>query len=163
MVAVPERELIKTLINWPDYKITTLGRVWSIRRKKFLSPIKVNSYSVVKLYRSGEHRTITISKLVLEAFVGLCPKGYMVKHVNNDKADNRLVNLEWRPYKVQSQPIAPEDRIEAYDAFNQFIDKPGGLSKHWPLKEIIRCFSSVRNTKQAKQLLKDYKQRYNRG
>jgi len=153
----PEREITKPLVNWPNYKVTTLGRVYSIPRGRYLSPIKCNGYLVVKLYKFGEFKTSMISTLVLETFVGPCPKGFTAKHLNGDNADNRLINLEWQQRKTSAQPIAPRDRTAAFDAFDQATDKPGGLSKHWPLKEIVRCFPSVKSAKQAKQLVQDYK------
>lgn len=152
----PEREIMKTIVNWPDYKVSTLGRVWSIQRGKFLKPLKSNDYLAVKLYRRGKFKVIMLGTLVLETFVGPCPEGYIAKHLNGDNTDNRLINLEWQQRKMPIQPITPEDRIDAYDAFDHFRNKPGGLSKHWPLKEIVRCFSSVKNVKQAKRLMQDY-------
>ena len=40
-------------------------------------------------------RILLIHRLVLHAFVGPCPKGYEVNHINNVPSDNRLANLEY--------------------------------------------------------------------
>ena len=154
----PERELMKVIVNYPNYKITSLGRVYNITRKKFLRPLDIHGYLSVKLYRHGQFKTPMISTLVLEAFVGPRPISYTVRHLNGDNADNRLVNLEWVQRKTQLTPITETDRAGAFDAFKIYEHKKGGLSKHWPLKEIVRVFPSVKNTKQAKQLLLDYRE-----
>ena len=152
----PERTNIKTVVNFPNYRITTSGKVYSVQRKKTLTPLNINGYSVVRLYRQGKFRSIMISTLVLEAFVGPCPRGYKCKHLNGDNADNRLENLEWRKYEKTVPETLPEDKIAAFDAFDHVVGKSGGLKKYWPLKTIVRCFPSVKTTKQAKQLVQDY-------
>lgn len=53
-------------------------------------------YLRVALCRSGRGADIqTIHSLVLIAFVGPRPSGHVANHKNGDKADNRLINLEW--------------------------------------------------------------------
>lgn len=158
---IPERELMKTIVNYPNYKITSLGRVYSITRKRFLRPIICNGYLSIKLYRVGQFKTPMISTLVLESFVGPCPTGFVGKHLNGDNTDNRLCNLEWVQRKAPALSISPEDKKNAYEAFGHDIHKKGGLAKHWPLKTIVRCFPSVKTTKQAKRLIDDFRE-YNR-
>ena len=97
-----------------------------------------------------------ISTVVLEAFVGPCPKGYVAKHRNGDNTDNRLCNLEWARRKTPIMDISAEDKAGAFEAFGYDVDKRGGLAKHWPLKTIVRCFPSVKSTKQARQLQIDF-------
>jgi hypothetical protein len=38
-----------------------------------------------------------VHQLVIRAFVGECPEGYVVEHINQDKLDNRLANLRYVP------------------------------------------------------------------
>ena len=156
----PEREMLKVIVNYPNYKVTSLGRIYNITRKKFLKPLNTHGYLLVKLYRHGQFITPMISTVVLEAFVGPCPKGYVAKHRNGDNTDNRLCNLEWAQRKIPVRPISEIDRNGAFDAFSHAIKKPGGLKKHWPLKEIVRCFPSVKSTKQARRLQTDFWEHY---
>lgn len=44
---------------------------------------------------SKRPRTFRVHRLILEAFVGPCPEGMECRHLNGDKADNRLANLSW--------------------------------------------------------------------
>ena len=34
-------------------------------------------------------------QIVAECFLGLCPNGYEVDHINSNKLDNRVVNLQY--------------------------------------------------------------------
>jgi HNH endonuclease/NUMOD4 motif-containing protein len=86
------------------YKVSDLGRVWSVPRRnprnnvryggKILKPdkmsaghLRVSLHIGNKVYRRFVHR------LVLGAFVGECPEGMQVRHLNGNPADNRLENL----------------------------------------------------------------------
>jgi hypothetical protein len=43
----------------------------------------------------GVRRQVLVHTLVLEAFVGPCPRGLECRHLNDDPSDNRLENLCW--------------------------------------------------------------------
>ena len=75
-----------------NYIIHSDGRVWSVRRKKFLKPgINSGGYKLVKL----NNKCYNIHRLVAEAFIPNPNNLQMVNHINSDKTDNRIENLEW--------------------------------------------------------------------
>jgi hypothetical protein len=50
----------------------------------------------VGLSKDGKVRYLLVHRLVLEAFVGSCPKGCQARHVReNDTSNNSLSNLKW--------------------------------------------------------------------
>lgn len=78
-----------------QYQVSDQGRV---RNSKGLvmSPNRLlHGYLTVHLYKGGKHtrRVHCVHRLVLHAFTGV--DGQEANHLNNDRADNRLQNLEW--------------------------------------------------------------------
>lgn len=87
------------------FQVSNMGNVQRIahcdqyRRKANLGPatFKPNKrgYWEVMLGRPKFRRLYLVHRVVMLAFVGPCPEGLQVNHINGDKRDNRLVNLEY--------------------------------------------------------------------
>lgn len=86
------------------YEVSNRGRVRSLPRKDFagrrlkgriLAPgTKSNGYLSVNL-SFGEKKNIHIHDLVTSAFLGKKPKGHEVNHIDYDRSNNRVENLEY--------------------------------------------------------------------
>lgn len=78
------------------YAITSCGKVWSYRRKKFLEPrSNKNGYLRVNLIKDKEMTTFYIHRLVAEAYLDN-PNNYeTVDHIDFDKTNNCVNNLQW--------------------------------------------------------------------
>lgn len=70
------------------------------RKGRSLNPTPVLSGWSGRRYRSIliAGKMHKVSKLVLEAFVGPRPPGNVVRHLNDESLDDRLVNLAWGTY-----------------------------------------------------------------
>lgn len=86
---------MKPINNFPGYEVSKRGEVWSAKRKKFLKPWLRKGYFLVKLCCGGREKSLSVHRLVLETFVGPCPKGSEGLHLNGNSLDNRLLNLKW--------------------------------------------------------------------
>jgi hypothetical protein len=76
-----------------EYAVSSLGRV---RRFRLLKPSLASSGYTKIGFRRGTHwLTRFTHQLVAEAFLGPCPMGKEVNHINGIKSDNRPVNLEY--------------------------------------------------------------------
>tara|TARA_R110000772_G_scaffold21774_1_gene59540 strand:- start:33 stop:512 length:480 start_codon:yes stop_codon:yes gene_type:complete len=81
------------------YKISTLGRVKSLKRGKEIilkESSSTGGYKVIGLYNNGIKHTNKIHKLVAIAFLGHAPCGLklVVDHIDNNKLNNNLSNLQ---------------------------------------------------------------------
>ena len=80
------------MVNYKDYQIFNDGRVFSIKRNKFLIP-RLTNRGYYQYYLAGKQ--IYIHQLIAQLYLEN-PNNYkVINHINGDKTDNRVENLEW--------------------------------------------------------------------
>lgn len=131
------KEIWKTCRQNENYTVSNLGRVYSQRRHKILSP-KVNhdGYLRIQLYEHNQCEFVGIHRLIATAF---CPNPHdkpVVNHINGNKQDNRAVNLEW---VTQSENIRhawgnnlSHRQLNVCGERFLMIDKQGNIIKEFP-------------------------------
>ncbi len=85
-----------------NYAVTSDGRVWSVKHKKYLKQhLSHNGYLFVRLWNKTKHcyKNYRVSRLVLETFVEPCPKGMECCHNDGTRTNNNLYNLRWDTHK----------------------------------------------------------------
>lgn len=92
-------EIWKTIKDFEDYQISNLGNVKSFKYKEeriLKKGINTTGYYFVILSNKKGLKNKTIHKLVAENFLNHTSCGYelVVNHINFNKLDNRLNNLE---------------------------------------------------------------------
>src|SRR5262245_55882735 len=97
-------ETWRPVVGFSGYEISDAGRVKSLarrnlqgamRRERILRTDRLCGYLLVRLARDGIKHPRLVHRLVLEAFVGVCPAGLQTRHLNSIRDDNRLENLCW--------------------------------------------------------------------
>ena len=80
------------------YTVSNKGRVYNTRNKKYLrlTPNK-KGYIRVSIYLpDGRIKRMSVHVMVAETFIGEKPSSeYQVDHIDGDKANNNVDNLEW--------------------------------------------------------------------
>ena len=77
------------------YSVSDRGAVVNARGKT-LSPRDTGTgHLQLALYKDNQRHNLQVHRLVLAAFVGPCPDGMEVRHLNGDPTDNRLTNLKY--------------------------------------------------------------------
>ncbi len=102
-------EVWKSITNFPNYKVSNLGRVKSIDRfvidkngltkfhKGRLLSLRNNpsGYKFVSLWKDNIEHSITVHRLVAQVFIPN-PNNYpFINHKNKDRHCNNVDNLEW--------------------------------------------------------------------
>lgn len=89
------------------YEVSDRGEVRSVERQLpdgrhvqgfLLSQNRVGpdrSYFAVHLYRDNHRRARRVAGIVAEVFLGPCPPGHEVRHMNGNSFDNRATNLAY--------------------------------------------------------------------
>lgn len=104
----------RDVVGFPGYRVGGDGSAWSCWRNggNDRTPMltdswrrlegwvdkrrgKPSGYVKVGLMSAGKLHHFRLHRLILEAFVGPCPKGMECRHLDDDKSNNRLDNLCW--------------------------------------------------------------------
>lgn len=101
-------------MKWKDipgydghYQASDMGQIKSLKwgKQSVFTPSfhrARSSHLVVNLTMNGVSRPRLVHQLILETFVGPRRPGEMVRHLNDDPTDNRLVNLKYGTQKENS-------------------------------------------------------------
>jgi hypothetical protein len=89
----------RAILGYPEYLISDQGVVASAKKNnfKFLKLFRnYAGYEITKLSGlDGREHIFFVHVLVLETFFSPRPEGLQCRHLNGNKRDNRLVNLDW--------------------------------------------------------------------
>lgn len=82
--------------EYPEYRVTDCGRVWSCRRRRFIRIVKnKNGYDRVELYSGGKYVRFFVHRLVAQAFCPNPKRKPEVNHKDWSRTNNHYKNLEW--------------------------------------------------------------------
>ena len=108
-------EVWKPIEDYPNYEVSNQGRVRNVKTHRILQAgINRQGYEFVNLCKGDgvQRKCYRINRLVAEAFIDI-PQSYInrgytkdslqVDHINEDKRDNRKINLQWLTNRENKQ------------------------------------------------------------
>lgn len=78
-----------------NYYVHDDGAVFNIKTMRFVKPQSNGRYNKVTLSINGKEHQYLIHRLVAKAFIPNPDNKPEVNHINGDRFDNRVENLEW--------------------------------------------------------------------
>lgn len=86
----------KTLEINPDYAVSDCGQVMRVTNGRIRIPVAdKDGYLRVSLSVRGRMRIVSVHRLVATAYIPNPLGKRCVNHIDGDKANNRVANLEW--------------------------------------------------------------------
>jgi len=104
-----QNEIWKDIAGYEGlYQISNFGKVKSFQlntEKILKSPADSHGYRLVVLCKNKKCKTFKVHQLVASAFLNHVPNGnkMVVDHINDDKSDNRLENLQVVSHRFNSR------------------------------------------------------------
>lgn len=84
---------MKKVPGFENYSVSTEGKVYSLRGE--LKPSTSTGYASVKLSNGKEKQSYQVHRLVAKLFIRNPKNLEIVNHIDGDKLNNDVSNLEW--------------------------------------------------------------------
>lgn len=128
--------------NYPNYIISNMGRVLNIRTKTLKkTPLDNNGYPHVSLWANNKGKTFQVHRL---EFLSFYPEenldGFVINHIDGNKENNKLNNLEKITYKENN--LHAEYVIKTHKTGKKVVQKDTNgnvLNTYLSVAEAQRC------------------------
>lgn len=131
--------MIKKVLGFDAYAVNAEGDVFS-KRGHLLCKWRDNmGYEQVVLYKDGKRHYKRVHRLVWEAFNGPIPEGLFINHIDSQKCNNNISNLELvtnsenikhfhdnhkqRKYNISVYSKSDNSFIGSYDSLRELCEK----------------------------------------
>lgn len=138
------------------YQVSNLGRIKSLERyrktrsggvtkipEKEIVPHETNKgYLRAGLYKEGERTGFSVHRLVAKAFIPNIENKDTVNHINGNKHDNRVDNLEWNTYN-ENNKHALSSGLRGNPPSQKNNERSIPVAQYSKGMELIRIFPSM--------------------
>jgi len=113
------QEIWMDIKDYPYYQVSNLGNVRSLRYNKIKllkQQTRKDDYKIIIIYNNKGKYTTSVHKLVYQTFNNIKLSGYYhhIDHINNDRGDNRLENLQILSARENSLKINLSNKTSKY-------------------------------------------------
>jgi HNH endonuclease/NUMOD1 domain len=95
----------KTYEELPGYELSNYGRAYSIVKDIYIKPCILKGYYVINYKKGGRQKSYSVNRLVALLFLEVPDnwKELVVNHIDGNKLNNHVSNLEWVTKKRNTQ------------------------------------------------------------
>lgn len=133
----------KKIPDFPLYACSPSGTIKNIKRDKVLRPTKdKNGYKKVLLCKNGYHKNIAVHRVVALTFLDNPNNLPQVNHIDGNKINNNVSNLEWCSNYDNMQHAIKKGLVKV-----KYENNPNAKLKKEDVLNIREWFASGRYTK----------------
>lgn len=90
-------EELRDIEGFDNYQVSNLGRIYNKKKHKWLKIKKIvnSGYYQIRLSKDGKYYYLYLHRLVASTFIPNPSNLRTVNHINGNKLDNKVSNLEW--------------------------------------------------------------------
>jgi hypothetical protein len=108
-------EIWKTIEDFPNYEVSIFGNIKNKTSGKLLKPsLNSSGYYRCTLINNLKKKTITIHRIVSQIFLPNPENKPTVNHIDRNKINNNLKNLEWATYIEQNLHKSKSTKIRRH-------------------------------------------------
>lgn len=128
------KEEWRSIKDFPKYEVSNLGNIKSFTRKSkgnnLVPQPTRKGYLQILLYKDGKPHPKKVHRLVAEAFISNLKNEPQVNHIDGDKTNNCVNNLEWcnnsynqlHAYKNGLEKPKYKKKVKQYDLNGTYIN-----------------------------------------
>ena len=91
-----EVETFVKVVGFEKYEVSNLGKVRNIKSGKILKPhLRRDGYLVHGLWKNNKKKNLYLHRIIATAFIDNPEAKPQVNHIDENKTNNDLSNLEW--------------------------------------------------------------------
>ena len=131
--------------DYPNYLIYDDGRVYNKKYNRFIKPTIVGKgYLQLALFKNGERKMFRINRLVSLHYIPNPENKPEVNHIDGDKTNNNIKNLEWMTRMENANAFQPIRQDNTSGVKNIYYHK------QWHGWVYIKTINKIRHTKYFK-------------
>lgn len=117
------------------YQVSSLGRIksasWHNGATERLLKLRLDrrGYPTCFLYKDGQRKQLSVHRVVANTFIPNPHNKPQVNHINGEKSDNRVKNLEWCTNRENQDHASDSDLKHTVKVLQ--LDMNGNLVKEW--------------------------------
>lgn len=150
-------ELWLPIPDYPDYEVSSDGRVRNIKFGRILKGGLVKGYPRVKLSKNNKTKPFSVHRLVADVFYDGDHKNLQVNHIDGVKTNNHISNLEWltgsenikhaydtglkKPPCPNPRKVRITETGEVFDTISECARHINGSKRH-----VGECMEGIRKT-----------------
>ena len=141
------------------YKISTIGQIISFHKRNYNKSLKERidraGYKTVKLSKNGVTTTCFLHRLIASAFIPNPENKGFVNHIDGDKLNNDIENLEWCTHAENMQHAYKYGLLKVPDQYKKKVINSCTGEIYESIKVAANannyCYSSLKNILNGKR------------